>query len=117
VPIWENSEFRIMIIQCIITWTTLLVAIIMCTRSSNEKNESHEASAKDKKESTAKKADSKPKPPMLNFVTVDEIYEMPLEVLQSVPKEHLEQLPMDKREIVRRRINDLVQAERIKKNK
>jgi hypothetical protein len=42
---------------------------------------------------------------------------MSLEELQSVPQEHLAQLPPDKREIVRRRINDLMQAERAKKNK
>ncbi|MDR2555587.1 MAG: hypothetical protein LBC64_09195 [Fibromonadaceae bacterium] len=65
----------------------------------------------------AGKASSTSGTPMLNFVTIDEIYEMPLEMLQSVPKEQMEQLPPDKRQLVRRRINDLVQEERAKQNK
>jgi hypothetical protein len=66
---------------------------------------------------TGKSSGSSKHAPMLNFVTVDEIYEMSLEVLQSVPEEQMNQLPLDKKAIVKRRINELIQAERIKKNK
>jgi len=116
--IWENTEARILLIECVIIWTTLFIAIIMCTRDYSGNQDLPGTTTKDAKgQNTGAKADSKPKPPMLNFVTVDEIYNMPLEVLQSVPKEHLEQLPMDKRAIVKRRINELIQAERAKQNK
>ena len=115
--IWENIESKIFFIECIIIWTTLLIAIIMCSRDYSQDKELQKTVTNEKKDLAGKHADAKPKPPTLNFVTVDEIYNMPLEVLQSVPKEHLEQLPMDKRAIVKRRINELIQAERAKQNK
>jgi len=118
VPNWNDTEFIIFIVQCVIIWTTLLVAIIMCMRNKNESEDSQGTITKRNGEYMAKKSDSsKPSSPMLNFVTVDEIYDMPLEVLQSVPEEQMNQLPLDKKAIVKRRINELIQAERAKKNK
>ena len=115
-PIWENTESKIFIIQCVIIWTTLLIAIIKCARYGGESEESQGIVIKSNKEYKAKTS-SKPNAPMLNFVTIDEIYEMPLEMLQSVPQEQMEQLPPDKRQLVKRRLNELIQAERAKQNK
>ena len=117
-PIWRNTELIIFIVQCVVIWGTLLTAIIMCARYKGEGEDLQETVAKANKESAGKKADSlKPNVPMLNFVTVDEIYSMGLEELQSVPEEQIERLPLDKKMIVKRRINELIQAERAKKNK
>ncbi len=111
-----DTEFIIFVVQCAIIWITLFIAIIMCVRHKDEDLQG--ASAKGNKEYRGKRADSsKPSAPMLNFVTVDEIYSMPLEVLQSVPEEHMNQLPLDKKAIVKRRINELIQAERAERNK
>jgi len=119
VPIWENTEFRIFIVQCVVAWATLLIAIKMClsSKGDEEKKEEQRMIAGDNRGYAEKRANLKPNAPMLTFVTADEIYSMSLEELQSVPQEHLDQLPLDKRAIVKRRINDLVQAERAKKNK
>jgi len=116
-PIWESTESKIFIVQCVIIWTTLLIAIIKFARYKEEGEDFQGTVVRDNNKYAAKKTSSKPSSPMLTFVTVDEIYDMPLEVLQSVPKEHMEQLPPDKREIVKRRLNELIQAERAKKNK
>jgi len=112
-----NAEFKIFIIQCVVIWATLLTAIIMCARYNSERGNLQVAAARDKKSAEKKSTSLKPNPPMLNFVTVDEIYNMSLEELQSVPEEHIMQLPLDKRMIVKRRINELIQADRAKKNK
>ncbi|MCL2261068.1 MAG: hypothetical protein FWC15_06925 [Fibromonadales bacterium] len=114
---FENPDFQVFIIQCAITWIIILAAIIMCVRDYSPKAEIQGASTKNKATNEGKHADSKPQAPMLNFVTVDEIFNMSLEVLQSVPPEHMEQLPPDKKQIVKRRINDLIQEERKKQNK
>jgi len=100
-------------------WITLIVAIVIFARQGREGKELHELAAHHKKmlASSGAQQDSKPHAPMLNFVTVDEIYEMSLEVLRSVPKEQMEQLPPDKKAIVKRRMNDLIQEERAKQNK
>jgi hypothetical protein len=115
--IWESADFKVLIVQCIIIWATLLTAIIKCAKYKGDREELHGASAKGKEKYAATRMASKPTAPMLSFVTVDEIYNMSLEVLQSVPKEQMEQLPPDKRAIVKRRVNELIQAERIKQNK
>jgi hypothetical protein len=116
-PFFESTESKIVAIQCVIIWTTFLIAIIKFTRHRDENEDFHGAILKNKGQHMAGKASSTSGTPMLNFVTIDEIYEMPLEMLQSVPKEQMEQLPPDKRQLVRRRINDLVQEERAKQNK
>jgi len=114
---FESTESKIVAVQCIIIWTTFLIAIIKFTRHRDDSEDFHGAILKGKSEHSAGKASSTSGAPMLNFVTVDEIYEMPLEMLQSVPKEQMEQLPPDKKQLVKRRINDLIQEERAKKNK
>jgi len=114
---WEDPNFRVFVFQCAATWITIIAAIVMCTKDYSPKIDVHGASVKSKATQEGKHADAKPQAPMLNFVTVDEIFNMSLEVLQSVPPEHMEQLPPDKKQIVKRRINDLIQEERKKKNK
>jgi len=116
---FESTEAKIVAVQCIIAWLTLLIAIIKFTRHSDESESLQGMIVRENNEHSTRKASSTSGggAPMLNFVTVDEIYEMPLEMLQSVPKEQMEQLPPDKKQLVKRRINDLIQEERAKKNK
>jgi len=117
VSFFESTESKIVAVQCIIIWTTLLIAIIKFVRHRDDSEGFHGAILKGKSEHASGKTGSNSGAPMLNFVTIDEIYEMPLEMLQSVPKEQMEQLPPDKRQLVKRRINDLIQEERAKQNK
>jgi hypothetical protein len=115
---WESTDFKILVIQSVIIWGTLLAAIIMLSKYKGERGESQGEAAKSKKKGSAK-GDSPDanKKFALSFITAEEINAMSLEMLQSVPAEQMEQLPHDKREIVRKRINDLMQEERKKRNK
>lgn len=114
---FEDTNFNIFIIQCAVTWITLIIAIIMCVRNYSTKAEAQATGTSGKDAYVGKQVAAKSNAPMLNFVTVDEIFNMSLEVLQSVPPEQMEQLPPDKKQIVKRRINDLIQEERKKQNK
>ena len=99
---WESSDFKILVIQSVIIWATLITAIVMLARFKGDRGEAKRRAAEGRRMAAkrARVAEARPNAPMLTFVTADEIYAMSLEELQSVPQEHLAQLPPDKREIV-----------------